>query len=151
MHPEKSSLEGIAIPNYTKIAVALDFRDNDAKLIAAALGQANRKTSFILIHIVESATARFLGSQTDDYETKADKERLDHYAHELKLRGFSAETKLGFKTRSKEIVRLVNESHADLLIVGAHGHTGFKDLIFGETVNSVRHELLIPVLVINIR
>jgi manganese transport protein len=37
-----------------------------------------------------------------------------------------------------------------MLVVGAHGHTGLKDFIYGETVNSVRHELKIPVLVVNL-
>jgi manganese transport protein len=37
-----------------------------------------------------------------------------------------------------------------MLVAGAHGHTGFKDLIYGETVNTVRHELKIPVLIVNV-
>jgi len=36
-------------------------------------------------------------------------------------------------------------------VVGAHGHRGFKDLIYGQTVNSVRHQLKIPVLMVNIK
>ncbi len=31
-----------------------------------------------------------------------------------------------------------------MLVIGAHGHTGIKDLIYGETINTVRHELKIP-------
>jgi manganese transport protein len=37
-----------------------------------------------------------------------------------------------------------------MLVAGAHGHTGFKDLIYVETVNTVRHELKIPVLIVNV-
>ena len=47
-------------------------------------------------------------------------------------------------------MRIVKENNADMLVLGAHGHTGFKDFIYGETVNSVRHELKIPVLVVNL-
>jgi len=32
--------------------------------------------------------------------------------------------------------------------MGAHGHKGLKDLIFGTTVDSVRHKVNIPVLII---
>jgi manganese transport protein len=32
--------------------------------------------------------------------------------------------------------------------MGAHGHGGLKDLIFGTTINSVRHKLRIPLLVV---
>jgi len=32
--------------------------------------------------------------------------------------------------------------------MGAHGHRGLKDLIFGNTINGVRHEIDAPVLVV---
>jgi manganese transport protein len=91
-----------------------------------------------------------LGRETDDYETQKDKERLEFFVTQLKERGYQAEGILGFQNRAKEIVRLVKENNADLLIVGAHGHTGLRDFIYGETVNSVRHELKIPVLVVHL-
>ena len=37
-----------------------------------------------------------------------------------------------------------------MLVVGAHGHTGIKDWIYGETIDNVRHELNIPVLVVHL-
>ena len=38
--------------------------------------------------------------------------------------------------------------HPDLIVMGAHGHRGLKDLIFGNTINGVRHEAGAPVLVV---
>jgi len=35
-------------------------------------------------------------------------------------------------------------------VIGAHGHSGLKDLIYGATTDAVRHELTIPVLVVNL-
>jgi manganese transport protein len=32
--------------------------------------------------------------------------------------------------------------------MGAHGHSGIKDLIFGATINAVRHELEAPILIV---
>jgi hypothetical protein len=32
--------------------------------------------------------------------------------------------------------------------MGTHGHTGFKDLIFGTTVNKLRHKISIPLLIV---
>jgi manganese transport protein len=32
--------------------------------------------------------------------------------------------------------------------MGSHGHKALKDLIFGTTVNSVRHKVNVPVLVV---
>src|SRR6185295_12059325 len=111
IHAEAGSIEYASIPSYNKIAIAIDFSVNDPKLIAHAIGQANKKTSFVLIHVVESVSASIYG---------------------------------------KEIVRIVKEAKAEMLVIGAHGHTGLKDLIYGETTDAVRHELSIPVLIVNL-
>ena len=56
---------------------------------------------------------------------------------------------LFFKNYYKNL-KLVMDNKADMLVIGAHGHTGIKDFIYGETVNAVRHELKIPVLIVNV-
>jgi manganese transport protein len=150
MHPGMADLKNIEVPVYKRIAVALDFSENDTKLLAAAIGQAGSGSRFILIHIVETATSVLLGKETDDYETQKDEERLALFVSELKEKGFRAEGILGFRHRAKEIVRIVKEQEADMLVLGAHGHTGIKDILYGETINPVRHELKIPVLVVHL-
>ncbi len=150
MHPDSGSLQNIPVPVYKKIAVALDFSENDAKLVAAAIGQAKKDSQFILIHIVESASAIMHGNETDDYETHKDKETLDFFVTQLRQQGYEAKGVLGFRQRAKEIVRIVKEENADMLIAGAHGHTGLKDLLYGTTIDTVRHELKIPVLVVTL-
>ena len=150
IHAQPGSIENVSVPSYNKIAIAIDLSSNDAKLIAHAIGQAKNNASFVLIHVVESVSATIYGKESDDLETRKDKEKLDDYVSQLIARGYVAEGRLGFKNRSKEIVRIVKESKADMLVIGAHGHTGLKDLIYGETTNAVRHELSIPVLVVNL-
>ena len=149
IHPEAAPMQ-LEIPNFKKIAVALEFNENDKKLIAYAVGQGKDDTSYLFIHVVESVSAKLFGKESDDYETRKDEEQMDFYVTQLKERGFDAEGILGFKNRSKEIVRITKEQQADMLVVGAHGHTGFKDFIFGQTINTVRHELRIPVLVVHL-
>ena len=150
IHPDILGLQNIEVPVYKKIAVALGFSENDIKLLAAAIGQARQDTQFILIHVVESPTAILLGKETGDYETEKDKERLEFFVNHLKEKGFESKGILGFRQSSKEIVRIVKEENADMLVLGAHGHTGLQDFIYGETVNTVRHELKIPVLIVNL-
>lgn len=150
MHPDINSIKELQIPTFNKIAVAMDYTANDEKLLSYAIGQGKEKTSYLLLHIVESASAKLLGRESDDFETQKDAEQMEFYISQLKERGFHAEGKLGFRNRIKEIVRIVNENKADMLVIGAHGHTGLKDFIYGETVNAVRHELKIPVLVVNL-
>ncbi len=150
LHPQATDLHSLEAPSYATVAVALDFSENDQRLLSHALGQGNSQTKYVLVHIVESVSARIYEHESDDLETEKDKEHLEFYARQLRDRGFSAEAKLGFGSRAKEIVRLVNESNAEMLVIGAHGHSGIKDLLYGETINTVRHELKIPVLVVNL-
>ncbi len=149
LHTNVAELKNLSLPVFYKIAIALDFSENDEKLLSFALGQGNLKTEYVLIHVVESASAKFLGTDSDDYETRVDNERLNLYVHQLHQLGFKAKGFLGFKNRPAAIVKIVKQTESDMLVVGAHGHTGIQDFIYGETVNTVRHELKIPVLVVN--
>lgn len=150
LHAEVSTLQALEAPNYPTVAVALDFSENDQKILAHALGQGNAETRYILIHIVESVSARLYEHESDDLETEKDKEHLSYYSQQLREKGFAAEGRIGFGSRAREIVRLVNEADAAMLVIGAHGHSGLKDFLYGETINTVRHELKIPVLVVNL-
>ena len=87
---------------------------------------------------------------SDDLETLKDKEQLAFYVKQLKDKGLNAVAMIGYGNRAKEIVKMVHESNADMLVIGAHGHTGIKDFIYGETINTVRHELKIPVLIVHV-
>ncbi len=149
LHPEADGTIPFEVPVYKNIGVALDFSRDDKKLIAHALGQGNASSSYFLIHIVESAATRIMGDTVDDMETRNDQERLAHYASELSSKNISSSACLGYNDRVSEIVRIVEENKIDLLVIGSHGHKGLKDIVYGQTVSSVRHNLKIPVLVIN--
>lgn len=149
LHPETAGLASLVIPEHKKIAVALDFGENDATVLSHAIGQGKTGSIYVLIHVVESASARLLGKDTDDFETHYDKERMQSYVKQLKEHGYEAAGHIGFRDRAREIVRIVKETNADMLVIGGHRHSGVKDWIYGETINSVRHELNVPVLVVN--
>lgn len=144
------SLEGLhttVSKPFSKIAMALDYSDKDQKVIKYALQLGNHETEYILIHIVESAQARMMEDQAKDYETIRDKEHLQQYVNFLAERNYKAKGVLGFKKRTKEIARIVNDQDCDLLILGSHGHKAVKDMIFGETINTLRHMINIPVFI----
>jgi len=150
VHAEASGLQKVAVPVFKKIAVALEFSEKDEKLLSYAIGQAHDQTSFVLIHVVESASAQFLERDTDDLETRKDQEHIDFYAEKLIQLGYPAKGILGFTHRAREIVRITKENDVDMLVIGAHGHAGIKDWFYGQTIDSVRHELKIPVLVVHV-
>jgi manganese transport protein len=150
LHPEAKDIGQLSAPKYKRIAVALEFSNKDEVLLSHAIGQADKNSSYILIHIVESASARILGNEADDFETRKDQEHIDIYTKRIKQLGFEAKGVLGFDGRARNIARLVKENNADLLVIGAHGHTGLKDWLYGETIDAVRHELKVPVLVVHV-
>ena len=150
VHPDMKDSFDLNIPKFAKIAIALDFSKSDSKLISYAIAQGNTHATYLLIHVVESVSARLLGRESDDYETKEDEKRLLAYKKTLQEKGYKAEIGLGFDKRAGEIVRITKEQHADMLVIGAHGHSGLQDFIHGQTINTVRHELKIPVLVVNV-
>jgi manganese transport protein len=149
LHGEKKiALTNLKAPSFERIAIALDFSDRDAQLIAHAISQSKENTTLILIHIVESVPASLLETESDDLETRTDQHKLDDYVALLERQGIKAESHLGYRRRNKEIVRIVKATKADLLVIGAHGHRGLKDWLYGATIDSVRHQLKIPVLIV---
>lgn len=150
MHGEWAQLKDLSVGHIRKIAVALDFTLADEKLIAHALAQGNKSVQLILIHVVESVSAKYLGAASDDEETRLDQQRLDHYCQQLQQQGYQVTGLLGYKNRVREIIRMVKEAEADLVVMGAHRHSGWKDYLFGETIEDVRHALQVPVLIVNV-
>jgi manganese transport protein len=152
---DRTALHGAAVElDWTKaapidrIAIAVDFTAGDANLIKSAIAQAHAGTELILIHVVESVTASYFQEISDDEESRKDRERLAQYAETLSQNGYKVNFVLGYKNRVKEIVRIVNLTDSQLLVMGAHHHYGWKDYFFGETIESVRHKVKIPVLIV---
>lgn len=133
---------------YQRIAVSLDFSEVDSKTISSALQLGGDTAQYTLIHVVETVGAMLYGSHAHDLETASDKLYLDVYAMELKERGYTVETKLDFGSPKRKISRLINQGDYDILVMGGHGHKLFKDILFGSTVDSVRHSIDIPVLIV---
>ncbi len=149
IHPSLMvSLGSMDKPQYKRIAMALDFSKQDEKVIVNAVANGNEHTEYILIHVVESASAKYLGIESDDFETRKDQEQLDSYIALLKQRNLNARGVLGYRHPAKEIVRIIKQEKADFVVLGGHGHTGIKDWIYGETAHQVRHQVKIPVLLV---
>lgn len=150
MHNDIPILQNLEVNANRVIAVSLDFSKADEKLIAYAIAQGKLDVRYILIHIVESPSAKYSGEASDDYETRKDMERLEELSRQLENAGYRVEYVLGYRNRVSEIVRIVKHKEVDMLVMGAHRHRGIKDYVFGETIESVRHQLEIPVLIVNV-
>lgn len=135
--------------NYNHIGITTDFSQKDQKIIDNALLQGGKDAKYTFIHVVETAAARYHGKNALDHETILDEENLKKYADDLAALGYIADYKIGYGGTAAAIAKIVNESGIDFLVMGAHGHKGFKDVAFGTTVESVRHKIKIPVLIVN--
>ncbi len=135
-------------PEYKRVAIALDFSPVDYKVLQHALALGKSDSQFLLIHIVESAPAIYHRQHAADYEAISDKNILKRFAEKITEAGYNVEIQIGYGNPKVSIPVIVNEFEADILVLGSHGHKWLKDLLFGTTINSVRHKVNIPVLVI---
>jgi manganese transport protein len=147
-HGEARDLQIKVGATYQRIAVTIDFSDIDSITIRSALSQGGKDARYLLIHIVETVGAMVYGSDIADRESSKDAQALEDYAKQLRDEGYQVETQVGFGNPRRNIPKLVKAFNADLLVMGAHGHRLFKDLILGATVDTVRHRVGIPVLIV---
>jgi manganese transport protein len=130
------------------IAVSVDFSHADEVALNSAFELGGTDAKYTLIHVVETVGAMLYGENVDDHETLVDEKLLKEYQVMLTQKGFHVEIQLGFGKPDKVIPRLINEGNFDILVMGTHGHTGFKDLLFGTTVDKLRHKISIPLLIV---
>ena len=147
-HGKAAQLEISERPGYNRIAITIDFSKMDSLTIQSALAQGGKGAKYILLHVVETAGAMVYGSDIEDQESAKDSAELENYKTQLIAKGYDVEMKIGFGNPRKRIPEMVNDYNADLLVMGAHGHELLKDLIFGTTVDTVRHRVKIPVLIV---
>ncbi len=133
---------------FRKVAAALDFGDSDADVLSMAAGvAAANRCPLLLIHCVESAGAKAMGGEITDTESVKDLDRLRRYTIVLGKHDVQAEAELGFGSPVRAIPEIIRRHGVDLLVVGAHGHTGISDWLHGSTIDELRHRLDISVLV----
>jgi len=131
------------------IGVALEHTDGDAKIISAAITLAkSHNASITLVHVVDTPGVTVYGNESESLHSANDKAYLERLAEEVAERDFQVNTDLRFGQPVEELVKSVKENNFDLLVLGSHGHHLMGDIIYGETVDSVRHAIDIPVFVV---
>jgi manganese transport protein len=138
----------VARTTYPKVAIAIDFSKVDTEVIRHAVSLCEPSSEILIIHVVETAGAMIMGNEIKDFETVQDQEFLENYKSYTEKLGFKTTTQLGFGNPGNIIPKSVNEFKADILVMGAHGHKGLKDIVFGTTVDKVRHRVNIPVFIV---
>ncbi len=136
---------------YSSILVPIDHSSADHEALGNALALARMHDArIILLHVEEGVTSRMFGSLSSTAEISEGQDYLANIANSLHDQGITVETVVRHgNSPAREIATAVQELQPDLLVMASHGHRGFKDLIFGTTINSVRHHVKIPMLIVN--
>ena len=149
LHAREDIENAFEAPEYKRIAIGLDFSKIDPKVLQHALALGKPDSQYLLIHIVESAPAIYHGQDAADFEVLSDQNVLERYAKKIKEAGYDVATQIGYGNPKISIPEIVEAFDADILVLGSHGHKLLKDLLFGTTIDSVRHKVKVPVLVIS--
>jgi manganese transport protein len=142
--------ENLQPPAYRRILVPLDHTNRDRSAIehAAALARTHGAKLYLL-HVEEDVTSQVYGQDSSTAEVEAGKAYLNTIVEALRSQHVDAEAVIRHSTTPRsEIVLLAQDIRPDLLVMGAHGHSGLKDLVFGATINAVRHAVEAPILVV---
>jgi manganese transport protein len=135
---------------YERIGVALELSSADRVVLETTVTIAKQYGAAItLMHVVEGIGGQVHGSDAHDMESRHDEQYVSAMAEKLKKEySLKMEYTLGYGNPAKEIVRMTEKFDLDLLIMGSHQHGGIMDLLMGQTISSVRHNVRIPVLVV---
>jgi manganese transport protein len=147
--PEPAA-EPPAALEYHRILVPLDHTELDRKALSHAASMAKMHgAKLYLLHVEEGVTSRVYGPLSSTAEVEAGEHYLERIAESLRADGIDVETAIVHAPRpGQQIVQYASEIQPDLIIMGAHGHRRLKDLIFGNTITPVRHELRVPLLIV---
>lgn len=131
-----------------RIAVTVDFGTSDNKAINKAIQLGNKNATLVLIHVLESTNAVVYGEDAFDREREEDYQKLKHYQEQLINQGIQTEIYLGFGNPKTAIPELIKKNQCDTLVMGTHGHKTIKDILLGTTIESVRHAITIPLVLV---
>lgn len=142
---------------YHNILVPVDGSETSYAAVAKAVELAKAFGSKVTVVQVLSldpyiAAEYISANQTNDLIERARTaivESLEAAKAKFHEQGIEVETKLlEGQVIHREIVKAAEESHADLIIIGSHGRTGFKKLFLGSVAQSLLGESQIPVLIV---
>ena len=137
---------------YKKILVALENGEADKRLLPHISQLAQQVgAELLLLHVADGWAARnFEQLQlAESAEMKADSDYLESTAMQLRGSGLRVDTLLALGNPPNEIVKVAAKSGCDLIALASHGHKLIGDLIHGSTIDKVRHNSPVPLLVVN--
>jgi nucleotide-binding universal stress UspA family protein len=138
---------------YRKILVALDHTKADQTLIPHVCELARlTRADVLLVHVADGWVARNYDrlKLAESEEMRLDREYLETTAADLRERtGLAIAARLALGDPPREILRLCDEEQCDLIAMTTHGHRLIGDILFGSTIDYVRHRSKTPLLIVS--
>jgi nucleotide-binding universal stress UspA family protein len=136
---------------YRKILVALDHTEADTALLPHISKLAELcAASLVLVHVADGWVARNFErlNLSESDEMRDDREYLEKTAADLRAKGIATEIRLALGDPPSEILKLATDEGCDLIGMTTHGHRLIGDIIYGSTIEQVRHAAQMPVLLV---
>lgn len=139
---------------YNKILVAVDLSNDSRVVIDAARRLASDTAELSLVHVVEPVAAAYSMdiyavniSELQQEAINFAEQRLQKIGDGLGVDKTRVHTLLG--APAPEVRNLATEIEADVIVMGSHGHSGWK-ILLGSTANKMLHGVSCDVLVVHV-
>jgi nucleotide-binding universal stress UspA family protein len=141
---------------FSRIMVPTDFSDcaEEAWRLAQRLAAAS-DAELVLVHVLVEAPLFNEGSFTMDHvpnvfeaARKWGQESLDAWMNQAQAKGLKARVALRTGVPYREIVDLVTDERADLVVIGTHGRGGIDRALLGSVADRVVRLAPCPVLTV---
>lgn len=136
---------------YQLILVTLENSRTDEVILAHIVPLAQRLGSrVLLVHVADGWVARHFDqlNLAESAEMRLDRAYLRQVQERFESAGIPADTALLRGEPADEIIKLAEQSGADMIAMSTHGHRFLADLILGSTAHKIRHTVEIPVLLL---
>jgi nucleotide-binding universal stress UspA family protein len=141
------------------ILAAIDLSPISQKVVDGAASLASSLQAKLILLAVQEPVAAYVpvGAAMDVItapvpmeppDMEAIKERLESFAAPLRATGLSVECMVSVSIPTDEILETAVSTHADMIVLGSHGHGALYHLFSGSVVTSVLKRATIPVTVI---
>jgi nucleotide-binding universal stress UspA family protein len=136
---------------YKKILIALENSRADETVVPHVTALARQMgAEVILLHVADGWAARNFNQLklAESDEMKADRDYLETTAARLRGAGLQVTVELALGNPPTEILRVAAAQNCNLIAMTSHGHKWLADFFLGSTIDKVRHNTSIPILVL---
>lgn len=130
---------------YKKILVTIDCSEVDEAIVRHIVALAKSEgATVVLAHVVHSHTL----DQESALRKKAEY-FIDLHMKEFVDAGIPVSTRILSGEPEIELVKEIEANDYDLIAMATHGHKFFFDLLYGSVSDHLKHEVSVPILLIN--